>query len=167
LIVFNTEKLTGSQESDKKKKKKRKQPDQLIISTLYLPPRMPVKPIILPQSINMMKVDYQSHDDGKKECNAVADKGLFKSTNWFLDSGANGHFCHNINYFIQYERIDKNALTAYNDNKLPIIKRGIVEMTVVDPRNRHITFHVTNVNHLSAVRLNILLSHTLNNQLGI
>jgi hypothetical protein len=61
---------------------------------------MPVKPIILPQSINMMKVDHQSHDDDKEECNAVADKGLFKSTNWFLDSGANGHFCHNTDYFI-------------------------------------------------------------------
>jgi hypothetical protein len=39
----------------------------------------PVKPIMVPQSINMMKVDHQSHD--KEECNAVADKELFKSTN--------------------------------------------------------------------------------------
>jgi hypothetical protein len=38
---------------------------------------MLVKPII-PQSINIMKVD---HDDDKEKCNAVADKGLFKSTN--------------------------------------------------------------------------------------
>jgi hypothetical protein len=60
----------------------------------------PVKPIMVPQSINMMKVDHQSHDDDKEECNAVADKGLFKSTNWFLDSGVNSHFCHNTNYFI-------------------------------------------------------------------
>jgi hypothetical protein len=108
LIVFNTEEPTRSQESGKKKKKKEKQPDQLIVSTLYLPPRMPVKPInwsgdlpclgmenqptngsqktpvkliMVPQSINMMKVDYQSHDNDKEECNAVADKGLFKSTN--------------------------------------------------------------------------------------
>jgi hypothetical protein len=85
LVVFNTEKSTGSQESGKKKKKKGKQPDQLVVSTLYLPPRMPVKPIdwsgdlsclgmenqpingsqetpvkliIVPQSINMIKVDY-------------------------------------------------------------------------------------------------------------
>jgi hypothetical protein len=36
-------------------------------------------------------------------------------------------------------------------------------MTVISPRNRHITFHVINVNHLLAVRLNILLSHVLNN----
>jgi hypothetical protein len=98
LIVFNIEELTGSQESGKKKKKKGKQPDQLVIFTLYLPPRMPVKPIILPQSINIMKVDHQSYD--KKECNAVADKGLFKSTNWFLNLGANGHFCYNTDYFI-------------------------------------------------------------------
>jgi hypothetical protein len=103
---------------------------------------MPVKPIILPQSINMMKVDHQSHDN-KEKCNAVADKGLFKSTNWFFDSGANGHFCHNTDYFIQYERIDENALTIYDNNKLPIIGRGTVKMTVVNPRNRHITFHVT------------------------
>jgi hypothetical protein len=93
----------------------------LVVSTLYLPPpvkpidwsddlpclgmenqltngsqEMPVKPII-PQSINMMKVD---HDNDKEECNAVADKGLFKSTNWFLDSGVNGHFYHNTDYFI-------------------------------------------------------------------
>jgi hypothetical protein len=61
--------------------------------------KMPVKSIILPQLINMMKVDHQSHDN-KEECNAVADKGLFKSTNWFLDSGVNGHFCHNTDYFI-------------------------------------------------------------------
>jgi hypothetical protein len=46
-----------------------------------------------------IKVDHQSHDD-KEECNAVADKGLFKLTNWFLDSGANSHFCHNTDYFI-------------------------------------------------------------------
>jgi hypothetical protein len=39
---------------------------------------MPVKPIILPQLINMIKVD---HDNDKEEYNAVADKGLFKSTN--------------------------------------------------------------------------------------
>jgi hypothetical protein len=123
---------------------------------------MPVKPIILPQSINMMKVDHQSHDD-KKECNAVADKGLFKSTNWFLDSGANGHFCHNTDYFIQYERIDENAFTAYDNNKLPIIGKGTVKITIVGPRNRHITFYVTNVNHSPAVRLNILLSYALNN----
>jgi hypothetical protein len=45
LVVSNTKKSTGSQESGKKKKKKGKQPDQLIVSTLYLPPRMPVKPI--------------------------------------------------------------------------------------------------------------------------
>jgi hypothetical protein len=43
LVVSNTEKSTGSQESGKKKKKKEKQPDQLIISTLYLP--LSVKPI--------------------------------------------------------------------------------------------------------------------------
>jgi hypothetical protein len=123
LIISNTEKPTRSQESGKKKKKKGKQPDQLIVSTLYLPPRMPVKPIdwfndllclsmenqpingsqempvkpIIPQSINMMKVD---HDDDKEECNAVTDKGLFKSTNWFLDLGANGHFYYNTDYFI-------------------------------------------------------------------
>jgi hypothetical protein len=114
----------------------------------------------------MMKVDYQSHDD-KEEYNTVADKRLFKSTNWFLDSGANGHFCHNTDYFIQYERIDENAFTAHDNNKLPIIRRGTVKMTVVGPRNRYITFHVTNVNHLPAVRLNILLPHALNNQSGI
>src|SRR5258708_39595371 len=110
-----------------------------------------VKPIILSQLINMMKVDHQSHDNSKEECNVVADKRLFKSTNWFLDSGANSHFYHNTDYFIQYERIDENALTVYDDNKLPIIKRGTVEMTVVGPRNRYTTFHVTNVNHLLAV----------------
>jgi hypothetical protein len=60
----------------------------------------PVKPIMVSQLINMMKVDYQSHDNDKEECNAVADKGLFKSTNWFFDSGANGHFYHNTDYFI-------------------------------------------------------------------
>jgi hypothetical protein len=126
---------------------------------------IPVKPIIPPQSINMMKVD---HDNDKKEkCNAVADKGLFKSTNWFLNSGANNHFCYNTDYFIQYERIDKNVFKAHDENKLPIIKRGIVEMTVVSPRNRHITFYVTNVNYLPAVRLNIFLLHVLNNQSGI
>jgi hypothetical protein len=59
---------------------------------------IPVKPIILSQSINMIKVDHQSHD--KKECNAVADKGLFKSTNWFLNLGVNGYFCYNTDYFI-------------------------------------------------------------------
>jgi hypothetical protein len=110
-----------------------------------------------------MKVDHQSYDDEKEECNAVADKELFKLTNWFLDSGTNGHFYYNINYFIQYERIDKNVLTAHNDNKLPIIGRGIVEMTVVNSRNRHITFYVTNVNYLLAVRLNIYSLYTLNN----
>jgi hypothetical protein len=86
----------------------------LIIFTLYLPP--PVKPIdwfddlpclgmenqpiMVSQSINMIKVDHQSHDDDKEECNAVADKGLFKSTNWFFNLGANGHFCYNTDYFI-------------------------------------------------------------------
>src|SRR5258708_31086296 len=115
-----------------------------------------VKPIILSQLINMMKVDHQSHDNSKEECNAVADKELFKSTNWFLNSGANSHFCHNIDYFIQYERIDKNALIIYNDNKLPIIRKKTVEITVISPRNRHITFHITNVNHSLTVRLNIL-----------
>jgi cytidylate kinase len=124
--------------------------------------KMSVKPIILPQSINIMKVDYQSHDD-KEECNVVADKGLFKLTNWFLNSGANGHFYYNTDYFIQYERIDENALTVYNENKLPIIEREIIEITVVSPRNRHITFYIINVNHLSAVRLNILSLHALNN----
>jgi alpha-acetolactate decarboxylase len=123
---------------------------------------MPAKPIILPQSINMIKVDHQSHDN-KEKCNAVANKGLFKSTNWFLNSGANGHFCHNTDYFIQYERIDKNAFTAHNNNKLPIIKREIIKITVIGPRNHHTTFHVTNVNHSPAVRLNILLPHALNN----
>ena len=124
---------------------------------------MPAKPIILPQSINIIKVDHQSHDNGKKKYNTVTDKELFKSTNWFLDSGANGYFYHNTDYFIQYERIDENALTAYNDNKLPIIEKGIVEITVVNPRNRHTTFYIINVNHLSAVRLNILSLHILNN----
>jgi hypothetical protein len=41
LVIFNIEKLTGSQESGKKKKKKGKQSDQLVIFTLYLSP--PVK----------------------------------------------------------------------------------------------------------------------------
>jgi hypothetical protein len=45
LVVSNIEELTGSQESGKKKKKKGKQPDQLVVSILYLPLRMPVKPI--------------------------------------------------------------------------------------------------------------------------
>jgi hypothetical protein len=94
----------------------------------------PVKPIILLQSINIIKVDHQSHD--KEEYNAVADKRLFKLTNWFLNSGANGHFYYNTDYFIQYERIDKNAFTAHNENKLPIIERGIVKMTMINPRNR-------------------------------
>jgi hypothetical protein len=58
------------------------------------------QPIMVPQSINMMKVDYQSHGNDKEEYNAVTDKGLFKSTNWFLDSGANSHFCYNTDYFI-------------------------------------------------------------------
>jgi hypothetical protein len=95
LVVSNTEKLIGSQEFSKKKKKKEKQPDQLIVFILYLP--LPVKlidwsddllclgmenqPIMVLQLINMMKVDHQSHDDDKEEYNAVADKGLFKSTN--------------------------------------------------------------------------------------
>jgi hypothetical protein len=128
---------------------------------------MPVKLIILSQLINMTKVNYQSHDDDKKECNTVADKRLFKSINWFLNLKANSHFCHNTDYFIQYERIDENALAIYDKNKLPIIEREIMKITVVNPRNRHITFHVINVNHLLAVRLNILLLHALNNQLGI
>jgi hypothetical protein len=100
LVVFNIKEPTGSQESDKKKKKKRKQPDQLIIFTLYLPLRMPVKPIILPQLINIIKVNYQSYDNDKEECNAVANKELFKLTNWFLNLGINGHFCYNTDYFI-------------------------------------------------------------------
>jgi hypothetical protein len=66
----------------------------------YLSLKMPVKLFILPQSINMIKVDYQSHDNDKKKYNAVADKRLFKSTNWFLNLGANSHFCHNTDYFI-------------------------------------------------------------------
>jgi hypothetical protein len=41
---------------------------------------MLVKPIMVLQLINMIKVDHQSHDN-KEKCNAVADKGLFKSTN--------------------------------------------------------------------------------------
>ena len=139
----------------------------MVISTLYLPSRISIKPIILPQLINIIKINHQSHDNGKKEYNAVIDKELFKSTNWFLDSGANSHFYHNTDYFIQYERIDENALTVYDDNKLPIIKRGTVEMTVVGPRNRHTIFYVTNVNHSLAVRLNILSLYTLNNQLRI
>jgi hypothetical protein len=67
----------------------------LVISTLYLsPPVKPIdwfddlpclgmenQPIMIPQSINMMKVNHQSHDDDKEKCNAVTDKGLFKSTN--------------------------------------------------------------------------------------
>ena len=61
---------------------------------------MPVKPIILPQLINMIKADHQSHDNGKEKYNAVVDKGLFKSTNWFLNLETNGHFCHNTDYFI-------------------------------------------------------------------
>jgi hypothetical protein len=61
---------------------------------------MPVKPIILPQLINMIKVDYQSYDNDKKEYNTVTNKGLFKSTNWFLNSEANDHFYHNTDYFI-------------------------------------------------------------------
>ncbi len=40
-------------------------------------------------------------------------------------------------------------------------------MTVVGPRNRYTTFHVTNVNYSLVVRLNILLPHALNNQSGI
>ena len=100
MVVSNTEKPTGSQESGKKKKKKGKQSNQLIVSILYLSLRMPVKPIILSQSINMIKVDHQSHDNEKEECNAVTDKRLFKSTNWFLNLGANDHFCHNTDYFI-------------------------------------------------------------------
>jgi hypothetical protein len=124
---------------------------------------MPVKPIILPQSINMIKIDHQSHDNDKEECNAVTDKGLFKSTNWFLNSGANGHFCHNTDYFIQYERIDENALTTQDNNKLPIIGKGTVEITIINPRNRYTTFHITNVNYSLTVRLNILSPHTLNN----
>jgi hypothetical protein len=42
---------------------------------------MPVKLIIVPQLINMIKVNHQSHDDDKEEYNIVIDKGLFKSTN--------------------------------------------------------------------------------------
>jgi hypothetical protein len=48
----------------------------------------------------MIKVDYQSHDNDKEKCNAVADKRLFKSTNWFLNLRAKSHFYYNINYFI-------------------------------------------------------------------
>jgi hypothetical protein len=125
--------------------------------------KMPVKPIILPQLINMIKMDHQSHDNDKEEYNAVTDKELFKSTNWFFDLGANNHFYYNTDYFIQYERIDENAFTTYNENKLSIIGKEIVKMTVVSPRNRHVTFYVTNVNYLSAIRLNILLLHVLNN----
>ena len=108
-------------------------------------------------------MDHQSYDNDKEECNVVADKGLFKSTNWFLDSGANDYFCHNTDYFIQYERINENAFTAYNNNKFLIIEKGTVKMTVVNPRNRHITFYIINVNYLPAVQLNILLPYTLNN----
>jgi hypothetical protein len=60
----------------------------------------PVKPIIVSQLINMIKVDHQFYDNDKEECNTVADKRLFKSTNWFFNLGINGHFCHNTNYFI-------------------------------------------------------------------
>jgi hypothetical protein len=56
--------------------------------------------IMVSQLINMIKVDHQSHDNDKEKCNAVADKGLFKSTNWFFDSGANSYFCYNTDYFI-------------------------------------------------------------------
>ena len=47
-----------------------------------------------------MKVDHQSQDDDKEKCNAVTDKELFKSTNQFLNLGANGHFYYNTDYFI-------------------------------------------------------------------
>jgi hypothetical protein len=47
-----------------------------------------------------MKVDYQSYDDYKEKCNVITNKGLFKSTNWFLDSGINDYFYYNTNYFI-------------------------------------------------------------------
>jgi hypothetical protein len=58
---------------------------------------MLAKLIILSQLINIMKVDY---DNDKEEYNAVADKRLFKSANWFFDLGVNGHFCYNTDYFI-------------------------------------------------------------------
>ena len=45
--------------------------------------------------------------------------------------------------------------------------KEIMEMTIISPRNRHIIFHVINVNHSPAVRLNIFLSYALNNQSGI
>jgi hypothetical protein len=53
--------------------------NQPINGSQDLPLRKPVKPIILSQLINMIKVDYQSHN--KEEYNAVVDKELFKSTN--------------------------------------------------------------------------------------
>jgi hypothetical protein len=43
--------------------------------------KTPVKPIMVPQSINIIKVDHQSHDDDKEKYNVVADKELFKLTN--------------------------------------------------------------------------------------
>jgi hypothetical protein len=58
------------------------------------------QPIMVPQSINMIKVDHQSHDNDKEEYNAVANKGLFKLTNRFLNLEANDHFCYNTDYFI-------------------------------------------------------------------
>jgi hypothetical protein len=48
----------------------------------------------------MIKVDHQSYDNDKEDYNVMTDKKLFKSTNWFFDSGVNNYFCHNINYFI-------------------------------------------------------------------
>jgi hypothetical protein len=56
--------------------------------------------IMVSQLINIMKVDHRSHDNDKEECNTVIDKGLFKSTNWFLNLKANDHFCYNTDYFI-------------------------------------------------------------------
>ena len=111
---------------------------------------LPLKPIA-----TSMVNEYDSQSESEVKMDNVPNHLI---TDWFLDSGANAHFCNDRSAFIKYKPICEKHNTAKgagSNQHLPIMGQGTVDITLKSIHGTR-TLRVTNVYYSPLIRINVL-----------
>jgi hypothetical protein len=136
--------------------KKRKDNEQEPICTLITLSSQPIKEIPIANTIEEIPmVNVSEYESNEYE----QDKDLnHQITNWFLDSGANAHFCNDRTAFIKYKPICEKhniAKVTGSNQHLLIMGIGTVDITLKSIYGTRL-LRVTNVYYSPLIRINVL-----------
>src|SRR5450755_4638140 len=95
------------------------------------------------------------------------DNTEISQVDWFLDSGANAHFCNDLTQFVKYYPVNQRcANMAINATHMPIKETGVVEIKLKSTYGPK-TLKMENVFYSPDIRINVLSPAVIYNKSGI